>query len=88
MLINKDKTPILIDFGLSKTFLNVDTSVPTTGAAAGAQRWRAPELNEGQGQPKTTATDVYAVGMIIAEVCLPLALCLKTKVTNFLHVFG
>ena len=67
VLIDKDRVPILIDFGLSKTSDASQSSATTTGVG-GAVRWLAPELF--QYETKTTASDVYAVGMVIVEVGL------------------
>ncbi|CAE6436689.1 unnamed protein product [Rhizoctonia solani] len=67
VLVLKDGTPVLIDFGNS-TFLGLSllfTETTREGSMTG--RWAAPELLEGSGKPSKVA-DIYALGMTMLEV--------------------
>ncbi|KAG9020387.1 hypothetical protein FRB95_004300 [Tulasnella sp. JGI-2019a] len=61
--------PKICDFGLTKV---IHTECALTSASlkgAGSYRWMSPELLiEGENAVKTTASDIYAFGMTIAEI--------------------
>lgn len=60
--------PLLCDFGMTKVDGSEHEATSTAMQGAGSMRWMAPELLHGG--PKTTKSDVYALGMTIVEVCL------------------
>jgi serine/threonine protein kinase len=62
VLLLEDGTVKLSDFGLVKG----DLSITTTGALLGTQRYMAPE--QSRGLPVDKSTDVYALGVILAEL--------------------
>lgn len=63
VLVSDNVHALLCDFGLSK----FDDGTTTTGLkGAGSLRWQAPELLGGE--RKSFESDVYAFGMMIAEV--------------------
>ena len=74
ILIDKDKSARLADFGLL-TIVSEHTNfpTPTTASRGGTTRWMSPELlhselsDSGGGRP-TRASDRYALGMVILEV--------------------
>lgn len=62
-LVSSDHRALLCDFGLAKM---VDTQTSSSLAGAGSLRWQAPELFDGT--PRTVMSDIYALGVTIAEV--------------------
>jgi len=66
VLLSNDGEAILTDFGLTRQLKTLATSSSTTMSNAGNFRWFAPEI--AQGAPKSSRGDVYAFGMMIAEV--------------------
>lgn len=66
VLISDDYHAQITDFGLSKYMSTSSTSLGLLGA--GTVRWQSPELFENH--PKSFASDTYAFGMVIFEVCL------------------
>jgi serine/threonine-protein kinase len=72
VLLTRDGTPLIADFGLAKQFDCLDTSVnarTATGAILGTPSYMAPEQASGRNEDVGPATDVYAVGAILYE-CL------------------
>lgn len=68
ILVTEEGTVKLLDFGIAKV-LQEDESAPDqtrVGAAAFTPAYATPE--QVQGQPVTTATDVYALGLILYEL--------------------
>jgi serine/threonine protein kinase len=69
-LISDDSKAMLCDFGLV-TFSELHSVASTTSSSIqGSLRWNAPEIihsSEDAIMRKTTATDVYAMGMTILE---------------------
>jgi serine/threonine protein kinase len=70
-VINIHREPLLIDFGLSKPSSREETASDLLDK--GNIHWCAPEFLEGSSR-KTECTDVYAFGIINAEVTLVEAL--------------
>ncbi|KAG9030159.1 hypothetical protein FS837_003350, partial [Tulasnella sp. UAMH 9824] len=62
ILINKEGSGLLCDFGLARM---TDAITSTLMKGAGSVRWMAPELYDNA--PKSPETDIYAFGMTIAE---------------------
>jgi serine/threonine protein kinase len=67
VLIDEHLSPKIIDFGLSKSLEAVHLGGSTAPAAKGSFLWMAPELHQ-QEQTYSTASDVYAFGMLIYEI--------------------
>lgn len=72
ILISKEGHAIIADFGLSEIVRDgSEPSHSTEFYAAGSRRWLAPELvraeTKQQGR-RTTASDIYAFGIMMIEV--------------------
>lgn len=73
ILISKNRTPRISDFGLSRAVKNSDVPTGyTTSTFHGSLRWMSPELHhpddDGRPPPFSMASDVWAFGMVILEV--------------------
>lgn len=66
VLLGSDGSVKLADFGIAKRFDDLDESVTTTGTVIGTPRYLAPE--QATGAPVTSATDVYAMGILLFEM--------------------
>ncbi len=64
VLVGGDGQPVLVDFGLVHDA--ADVTLTGTGDLLGTPRYLAPE--QAAGQPTDTRTDVYALGLILAEL--------------------
>lgn len=64
VLLRPDDSPVIVDFGLVHDA--GDTTLTGTGDLLGTPRYLAPE--QAAGQPTDTRTDVYALGLILAEL--------------------
>lgn len=64
ILIAQDGTARLCDFGLARP---EDTATSTGMKGAGSVPWQSPELLNNA--PKSFESDIYAFGIVIAEVC-------------------
>ncbi|KAI1802550.1 kinase-like protein [Daldinia bambusicola] len=66
-ILIKDKCIYLTDFGISKDFSEVATSITDSLNPAGTERYKAPEnyIDE----PRGRATDVWALGCTVLEIC-------------------
>jgi serine/threonine-protein kinase len=65
VLVTRDGHVKLLDFGIAK-FLNVDEEATATGHGALTPAYAAPE--QFHGDAVTTATDVYALGVLLGEL--------------------
>ena len=65
VLVREDGQVKLLDFGIAKLLRDADSATPATlaGGAALTPRFAAPE--QLTGEPITTATDVYALGVLL-----------------------
>jgi eukaryotic-like serine/threonine-protein kinase len=66
ILVSKDGVPVLLDFGIGKLLepgQSAEDSRTRTGARAFTPEYAAPE--QIRGDPVTTATDVYGLGMLL-----------------------
>jgi WD40 repeat protein len=61
--------PRITDFGLAKQVAAADGGQTHTGAMLGTPAYMAPEQAAGRGRDVSTATDVYALGVVLYE-CL------------------
>ncbi|CAE7161725.1 unnamed protein product [Rhizoctonia solani] len=73
ILISKNRTPRVSDFGLSRAVKNSDAPTGyTTSTFHGSLRWMSPELHQaddyGRPPPFTPASDTWAFGMVILEI--------------------
>src|SRR5262249_53045114 len=68
VMLKKDGTPVLMDFGLACSFQEASTRLTRTGAKVGTPSYMAPELADGQGRKLGPATDVYGLGVILYEL--------------------
>ncbi|KAG8874666.1 hypothetical protein FRB97_005746, partial [Tulasnella sp. 331] len=81
VLLDSEVHPVLCDYGLTKV-LDDEVNMTSTGMkCAGSWRWMAPELMDNAS--RSTASDVYSLGMTIAE---SLALYLTTRVVECLEI--
>ncbi len=64
ILLERDETPKIADFGLAK-ILDSDGGLTKTQAILGSPSYMAPEQAEGLGDQVGVATDVYALGAIL-----------------------
>lgn len=70
ILVTADGVPKLLDFGIAK-LLNPDLSGATLDPTATALRLMTPEYaspEQARGEPVTTATDVYSLGVLLYEL--------------------
>ncbi|KAF8604984.1 kinase-like protein [Ceratobasidium sp. AG-I] len=73
ILISKNHTPRISDFGLSRAVKNSDVPTGyTTSTFHGSLRWMSPELHEpgddGRPPPFDIGSDIWAFGMVILEI--------------------
>lgn len=69
ILIKKNSTPVIIDFGLAKRINNNEEfDLTKTGDILGTPNYMAPEQVAGKGSLIHQQTDVYAMGAIFYEV--------------------
>ncbi|HYR56230.1 MAG TPA: protein kinase [Myxococcaceae bacterium] len=81
ILVTEDGTPKLLDFGIAKLLdEEVGLGLTFTGFALMTPEYASPE--QVKGEPVTTATDVYSLGMVLYELlALRRAYELKTRST-------
>ncbi len=68
IMVTSEGVPILLDFGIAKLLGEEDDST-RTGMRALTPGYAAPEQREGGAI--VTATDVYALGIVLGELCAP-----------------
>ncbi len=66
ILVGVDGEPKLLDFGIAKLLDDSEVDATQTGARAFTLRYAAPE--QISGERTTTATDVYALGLLLFEL--------------------
>lgn len=68
VLVNEEGVPKLLDFGIAKLLLSADESAANTlgGFAPWTPDYASPE--QVRGQPVTTRTDVYSLGLLLFEL--------------------
>jgi eukaryotic-like serine/threonine-protein kinase len=65
VLLREDGRPVLLDFGIAK-LLDADAAAHTGTAAYFTPAYASPEQRHGK--PVTTATDIYALGLLLVEL--------------------
>ncbi len=68
ILVDRDGLPKLLDFGIAKLTTDAGPALTQTGQRALTPEYAAPE--QFRGEPVTTATDVYALGVLLYELLL------------------
>jgi serine/threonine protein kinase len=68
VLLRTDGEPILVDFGLARSFLTETPLLTATGAVCGTPAYMAPEQVRGENRSVGPATDVYALGAILYQL--------------------
>jgi len=66
ILVTEDGEPKLLDFGIAKLIDTGTESSSATGFVMATPQYASPELLDGQ--PVTTATDVYSLGVILYRI--------------------
>ena len=66
ILITKDGTPKLLDFGIAKIIKTEDSAETRTNALAFTPEYSSPE--QLRGETLTTATDIYSLGIVLYEL--------------------
>ncbi|MGE4070475.1 MAG: serine/threonine-protein kinase [Lysobacterales bacterium] len=66
--VGEDGRPRLLDFGIARLLDDTDPQLTATGFQALTPRYAAPE--QFRGDSVTTACDVYALGVILRELCV------------------
>jgi len=67
--VDSNQTARIADFGLASLLRHPSISITMTAPAwGGTFQWMAPELFDGESLP-SRESDVYALGMVIYEVC-------------------
>ena len=68
VLLRPNGEPVLMDFGLARSFTNQNQRMTQTGAALGTLPYMAPEQLLGEVKAIGPATDVYEMGVILYEL--------------------
>jgi serine/threonine protein kinase len=67
VLLRPDGEPVVMDFGLARSFSGVDR-LTATGAQVGTPAYMSPEQIMGQQEELGPATDIYSLGVILFEL--------------------
>jgi serine/threonine protein kinase len=68
ILMRRDGTPVLTDFGLAKRLDDNQNNLTSTGAVLGTASYMAPEQAAGKAKLVGPATDVYSLGAMLYEM--------------------
>jgi formylglycine-generating enzyme required for sulfatase activity/tRNA A-37 threonylcarbamoyl transferase component Bud32 len=68
VMLRPNGEPVLMDFGLARSFTTQSRQLTTIGAPVGTPAYMAPEQVRGEGKAIGPTTDVYALGVILYEL--------------------
>ena len=68
VLLRPDGEPVLMDFGLARSFAAQSRRLTTTGSAVGTPVYMSPEQITGDPQAIGPGTDIYSLGVILFEL--------------------
>jgi formylglycine-generating enzyme required for sulfatase activity len=68
VMLKPDGVPVLLDFGLARSFGERATRLTNTGAVVGTPAYMPPEQANGDGENLGPAADVYSLGVILYEL--------------------
>ncbi len=68
IMVRENGEPLLMDFGLAKSFTIEDKSITKTGEMLGTPRYMAPEQLMGKSRLIDQRTDIYALGAVLYEI--------------------
>jgi len=68
ILIRKDGSPTVLDFGLAKQMDDADPLVSVTGQIVGTLPYMSPEQTRGSSGDIDVRTDIYSLGVVLYEV--------------------
>src|SRR5438270_876514 len=60
--------PVLLDFGLARSFTHASQRLPATGQVMGTPAYMSPEQVRGEQAALGPATDVYSLGVLLCEL--------------------
>jgi len=86
IMIDNDREPIVMDFGLAKRF-NEDVQVTMSGVIIGTPAYMSPEQVEGDSSLLGPATDIYSLGVIFYQM-LTGRLPFQGSLTSILRQIG
>ncbi len=86
IMIDNDREPIVMDFGLAKKF-NEDVQVTMTGVIIGTPAYMSPEQAEGDSRMLGPSTDIYSLGVIFYQM-LTGRLPFRGSLTSILRQIG
>jgi serine/threonine-protein kinase len=68
ILLEKDLTPRLADFGLARDEAEVDLALTGSGIAVGTPRYSSPEQSAGASRSVDGRADIYSLGLVLASM--------------------
>lgn len=68
VMIRPDGEPILMDFGLARSYEGKDRKLTRVGAQVGSPSYMSPEQVMGQGDGLGPATDIYSLGVMLYQL--------------------
>jgi LSD1 subclass zinc finger protein len=68
IMLKHGREPVLMDFGLARSYAGDSQRLTSTGAAVGTPAYMSPEQINGDPQALGPATDVYSLGVILFEL--------------------
>ena len=84
IIVDRDGTAKIIDFGIAKATTNLTTSTTTEGIIKGTPRYMSPEQIEGEGEFDQT-TDLYSLGVILFEMITSQPLYTRASIPALVH---
>ncbi|MEE3369997.1 MAG: protein kinase [Planctomycetota bacterium] len=68
IIVDEQREPILMDFGIARQLRSDDIRLTSTGAILGSPAYMSPEQAEGQQHLIGTTSDIYSLGVILYEL--------------------